>query len=67
MSLLQRPPMELVERIAPLLVTPLHVVERKAIESAMILCQGNVSEAAKRLAIGRTTLIGILKRYRKEE
>lgn len=67
MSLLKRSPAEILERIAPLLVRPLAEVERRTIESAMILCQGNVAKAARRLQISRTTLASKVQKLRKED
>lgn len=58
---------EVLERVAADLVRPLAEVKRDAIESAMILCQGNVTEAAKRLGISRETLHRLLRRWRKED
>jgi DNA-binding NtrC family response regulator len=66
-TLLSRYRSEVLERIAPDLVRPLHVVERETIESAMILCQGNVGVAAKRLGMSRETLYRRLKLWRKED
>ena len=67
MTLLSRQPAEVLERIAPDLVRPLHVVTRNAVESALILCQGNVEDAAKRLGISRPTLYRMLRKWRKED
>lgn len=67
MVLLARTHEEMLQRVAPDLVRPLADVTREAIESAMILCEGNVSKAAKRLQISRTTLASILERYRKAD
>lgn len=64
MTLLARRTPEIVERIAPLLIRPLEMVKRKAIESAMILCQGDEVEAAKRLGISRSGIRKMLLKYR---
>lgn len=64
MTLLTRREPEIVERIAPLLIRPLEMVKRKAIESAMILCQGDEVEAAKRLGISRSGIRKMLRKYR---
>jgi DNA-binding NtrC family response regulator len=64
MTLLVRREPEIVERIAPLLIRPLEMVKRKAIESAMILCQGDEVEAAKRLGISRSGIRKMLRKYR---
>lgn len=66
MTLLSRAPNEVLERIAPDLVRPMETVKREAVESAMILCQGNFREAAFRLGISRATLYRLLKRIREE-
>ena len=44
-------------------ILPLDVVERYAIESALRLCLGNVSEAASKLKIGQATLYRKIKQY----
>jgi ActR/RegA family two-component response regulator len=67
MTLLTRQPQEILERVARDLIVPLPVLQRKAIESAMILCEGNISEAARRLRVHRTQLCRILAKYRKED
>jgi len=67
MTLLIREPHELVERTAPLLIRPLHEVKRKAVESAMILCGGNIRLAAMRLGISQTGLRKMLAEYRKAD
>jgi DNA-binding NtrC family response regulator len=64
MTLLMRREPEIVERIAPLLIRPLEMVKRKAVESAMILCQGDEVEAAKRLGISRSGIRKMLAKYR---
>jgi two-component system response regulator HydG len=38
-------------------------VERRAIEKALALCGGNVSRAARQLAIGQATLYRKIKQY----
>lgn len=63
MTLLMRREPEIVERIAPLLIRPLEMVKRKAVESAMILCQGDEVEAARRLGISRTGIRKMLRKY----
>ena len=67
MSLLTQAPEQLVERIAPLMIRPLHEVKRKAVESAMILCGGNIRIAAMRLEISQTGLRKMLAEYRKAD
>ena len=52
---------------APRLIRPLKLMERKHIESAMILCQGNLMLAAKRLEVGRATLYRKLAKYKQVE
>ena len=64
MMLLSKTHPEFVERIAPLLIRPLEAVKRKAVESAMILCQGNEIEASRRLGISRSGLRKMLQKYR---
>jgi len=44
-------------------VLPLSLVEKYAIESALVSCSGSVSEAAKRLQIGQATLYRKIKEY----
>lgn len=46
------------------LIRPLAEVEQAAIESAMILCEGNVAKAARHLQIKRSTLASRLKKIR---
>jgi DNA-binding NtrC family response regulator len=41
---------------SPAQIVPLEQVERDAIERALSICDGNMTVAAKRLGIGRTTL-----------
>lgn len=48
-------------------VKPLHLVEKDAILSAMILCRGKVRLAAERLGISRETLHRKLLAYRAED
>lgn len=48
------------------LVKPLAQVEQEAIESAMILCLGNVNKAAAALGISRSTLFRKLREYREQ-
>lgn len=45
-------------------ILPLPVLERYAIEAALRLCTGNVSQAAQRLKIGQATLYRKIKEYR---
>lgn len=54
--LVTRSDSEILQRVARDLVKPLHFVTRQAIESAMILCEGNKTEAAFRLGISWPTL-----------
>lgn len=49
------------------LITPLRLVERRAIESALILCEGNVNLAASCLGIDRHTLSRLSKQYIAED
>lgn len=65
--LLTMQPREMLERVAPDLIRPLHQVKREAIESAMILCQGDVHEAARRLDISPRTLYRLLRQWRKAD
>ena len=44
-------------------VIPLELVEKYAIESALRLCLGNVSETARKLKIGQATLYRKIKQY----
>ncbi|MCO4746232.1 MAG: sigma 54-interacting transcriptional regulator [Proteobacteria bacterium] len=44
-------------------VIPLEIVERRAIERALIVFAGNRSQAAKALGLGRTTLYSKIKQY----
>lgn len=44
-------------------IRPLATVQREAIESALILCQGNKDEAAKRLGISRVTIFRRIKEF----
>lgn len=48
----------------PQLVRPLAEVERRAVESAIILCLGNLRLCAQRLGISRTCLHSKLNGYR---
>jgi len=67
MTLLARTDEEILQRIARDLVRPIATVKREAIERAMILCEGNVSEAAKRLGVSRVNLTRLLAKYRKDD
>lgn len=49
------------------LITPLRLMERRAIESALILCEGNVNLAASCLGIDRHTLSRLSKQYIAED
>src|SRR6266702_2647872 len=53
--------------LAPNLIRPLKLMEKKHIESAMILCQGNLMLAAKRLEISRAKLYRKLADYEKAD
>ena len=44
-------------------VAPLHVVEKKAIQNALVYFDGNISKAANALGIGRNTLYDKMKKY----
>ena len=48
----------------PQLVRPLAETERRAVESAIILCLGNLQLCARRLGISRTGLHNKLNQYR---
>jgi DNA-binding NtrC family response regulator len=65
--LMARTNSEILQRVARDLVKPLELVTRQAIESAMILCEGNKTEVAFRLGISRPTLMRHLKQYRRED
>ena len=67
MTLLSRTNEEVLKRIAPDLIRPLDSVKRRAVESAMILCEGNASEAARRLGISYGGLRRLLREYRRED
>lgn len=67
MTLIARSHAEFVERVAPLLIRPLESVKREAVESAMILCQGNETEAARHLEISRSGIRKLLREYRKDD
>lgn len=67
MTLLRASHDQLLTRIAPLLVRSLKDVRRDAVESAMILCQGNHAEAARRLGISRQHLHQLLARWKRED
>jgi two-component system, repressor protein LuxO len=67
MALLERSRNEILERIAADLIRPLKVVQRETVERAMILCEGDVDEAAARLKISRTTLYRMLRAWKKED
>ena len=58
---------ELLTRVARDLVRPLSQVKREAVESAMILCAGNRTEAAFRLGISRAALARMLDRWKRED
>lgn len=47
------------------LIKPLDQVEKATIESAMILCEGNMKEASRRLQISYTSLRMKLALYRR--
>jgi len=49
------------------LIRPLAEVEQEAIESAMILCQGNITEASQRLEISREVLERKLAEYKRSD
>jgi two-component system repressor protein LuxO len=42
-------------------IVPLHVAERKIVEHAIALCDGNIGEAAQRLGVNASTI------YRKKQ
>ena len=67
MTLLVMDPKRVLERIAPEFIRPLAEVQREKIESALILCQGNVTEAAHRLGISRAQVYRLVKMWRKQE
>lgn len=45
-------------------LTPLEEAEKEAILHALVLCRGNISQAARQLGIGRATLYRRLERWR---
>jgi DNA-binding NtrC family response regulator len=62
---LRRPaPVLLHDEDCALLVRPLAETERRAVESAIILCLGNLQLCAQRLGISRTGLRNKLNQYR---
>lgn len=65
--LLSRPREEMLERIAPDLIRPLQTVKRETIERAMVLCQGNVKQAARKLGISYGGLRKMLSDFRKAD
>ena len=67
MTLLVMTPEKVLERIAPEFIRPLAEVERVAIESALILCQGNIPAAARHLRISREKLYRLVRAWRKEQ
>lgn len=44
-------------------ILPLEEIEKKAIEQAIKLCEGNINLAAKKLNIGRATIYRLIKKY----
>jgi transcriptional regulator of acetoin/glycerol metabolism len=44
-------------------ILPMQEVERRAIERALSICRGNVSQAARRLQIGQATLYRKIKKF----
>ena len=67
MTLLVMDPKRILERIAPEFIRPLAEVQREKIESALILCQGNVAEAARRLGISRAQIYRLVRIWRKDD
>jgi len=65
--LLARPREEMLERIAPDLIRPLHLVKREAVERALILCQGNTKQAARKLGLSYGGLRKMLNNFRKAD
>jgi transcriptional regulator of acetoin/glycerol metabolism len=59
--------MDFIHEHADELVQPLRLIrhEQEAVYQALILCRGNVSLAAKRLGMRRTTLQSRLKKWEK--
>jgi DNA-binding NtrC family response regulator len=53
--------------IRPDLVRPLAEVKRDAIESALILCGGSRTLAAKQLEIAYRTVLWYVRKFRKEQ
>jgi hypothetical protein len=51
----------------PELVRPLRTVEREAVESALILCEGNRRLTAKRLGVAYRTLLRWVEEFRNED
>ena len=64
-TLFQAPLIDLAN--APRLIRPFKESEQKLIESAMILCRGNLMLAARHLEIGRATLYRKLAKYKQVE
>jgi DNA-binding NtrC family response regulator len=44
-------------------ILPMHEIERRAVQRALSICRGNVSQAARRLQIGQATLYRKIKKY----
>ena len=45
------------------MILPIKEIEKRAIQRALSICRGNVSQAARRLQIGQATLYRKLKKY----
>jgi ActR/RegA family two-component response regulator len=65
MTLLARENSEVLQRIARDLVVPLETIKKAHIERAMILCEGNAADAARRLGLSYNGLRKLLNRYRR--
>jgi DNA-binding NtrC family response regulator len=54
-------------RPRPDLVRPLEEVKREAIESALILCEGNMRQAARQLGVSYTFMRTAVAKFRRED
>lgn len=63
---LAAPRLEMKALLRPDLVRPFQQTAKEAIESAMILCGGNMALAARSLGLKRTTLQAMWNRYVRE-
>ncbi|MEN8149762.1 MAG: helix-turn-helix domain-containing protein, partial [Planctomycetota bacterium] len=44
-------------------ILPMQEIEKRAIQRALSICRGNVSQASRRLQIGQATLYRKIKKY----